>query len=382
MNSRILFVDDDENLLAGIQRKLRKVLPIDIALGGEQALVMMAEHGPYAVVVADMQMPCMNGVQFLVKATERSPDTVRMMLTGNADQKTAMDAVNQGHIFRFLTKPCDTETLVLVLQAGLRQYQLVTAERDLLESTLNGSITILTDMLAVLDPHSFALGQRLCQYMMDFSQTYPMEKVWELELTAMLAQIGCVTVPAPLLRKAREGQQLTEAEAAVLNRIPEIGYQLLCNIPRMESVANAIRYQSKNFDGTGFPADAVAGEEIPIGARLVRVLRDLLIMESNHISPLKALTKMRACAGRYDLRVLESVARAFDVELPAAESTDAAGRSVSVRELEVGQILKQDIRTADGVLLISAGMAISSVLLVKLQNWAALGHIGEQVSLA
>src|SRR5467141_3678823 len=122
MNTKILCVDDDPNILAAIQRNLRKQFSIDTAVGPQPGLAALAQQGSYAVVVADMQMPGMNGVEFLKKVQEQSPDTVRIMLTGNADQKTAMDAVNFGHVFRFLTKPCSPEELALTLTAGLTQY--------------------------------------------------------------------------------------------------------------------------------------------------------------------------------------------------------------------------------------------------------------------
>src|ERR1700691_3098843 len=136
MNDQILCVDDDANILAGFQRSLRKEHALDVALGGAAGLAMMREKGPYSVVVADMQMPGMSGIQFLQEAERLSPDSVRLMLTGNADQKTAMDAVNQGHVFRFLTKPRPAAELAGALKAGLKQYRLVTAERELLENTL------------------------------------------------------------------------------------------------------------------------------------------------------------------------------------------------------------------------------------------------------
>jgi DNA-binding NtrC family response regulator len=105
MNTEILFVDDDPEVLAGFRRSLRKEFKIDTAEGGAPALALMRGRSPYAVVVVDMRMPAMNGVEFLMELEKTAPDTIRMMLTGNADQKTARDAVNQGHIFRFLTKP-------------------------------------------------------------------------------------------------------------------------------------------------------------------------------------------------------------------------------------------------------------------------------------
>jgi len=143
MNEKILFVDDDTNLLAAMERNLRLKFHLETAASGEAGLAKMAAEGPFAVIVADMQMPGMNGVQLLSEAQKRHPDTVRLMLTGNADQLTAAEAVNIGHVFQFLTKPCPAETVGLALQAGLKQYQLITAERELLEKTLNGCVKVI-----------------------------------------------------------------------------------------------------------------------------------------------------------------------------------------------------------------------------------------------
>src|SRR6266481_5372243 len=130
MSAKILCVDDEANVLEAYQRNLRKRFSIDTALGGEAALALIGSQGPYAVIVADMQMPGMNGVEFLTLAREKAPDTVRIMLTGNADQKTAVEAVNKGQIFQFLNKPCPPEMLGTALANGVRQYSLITAERE------------------------------------------------------------------------------------------------------------------------------------------------------------------------------------------------------------------------------------------------------------
>src|ERR1051325_4018762 len=100
MNRKILCVDDEPNVLEAYPRNLRRKFAIDIACGGAAALERMAKEGPYAVVVADMQMPGMNGVEFLCQAQQRAPDTVRLMLTGHGDQKTAVEAMNRGHVFQ------------------------------------------------------------------------------------------------------------------------------------------------------------------------------------------------------------------------------------------------------------------------------------------
>ena len=83
------------------------------------------------------------------------------MLTGNADQKTAMDAVNEGHVFRFVNKPCTPEALATTLEAALGHHRPITAEREILERTLNGTTKALSDILSTLDPAAFGLGQKL-----------------------------------------------------------------------------------------------------------------------------------------------------------------------------------------------------------------------------
>lgn len=131
MTVRILCVDDDSNVLQSYRRALRKRLQIDTALSGEEALRAMDNQGPYAVVVSDMRMPGMNGVEFLKRVKVNAPDTVRMMLTGHADLRTVLEAINDGYVFRFITKPCPPDQFARVLEAGLAQYRLITAERSL-----------------------------------------------------------------------------------------------------------------------------------------------------------------------------------------------------------------------------------------------------------
>src|SRR5579862_9816129 len=102
MAEKILLVDDDSNVLSGYRRILSREFQIETALGGEPALKLVLENGPYAVVVSDMRMPGMDGIQLLSKVKSESPNTIRVMLTGNADLDTAIEAINEGAIFRFL----------------------------------------------------------------------------------------------------------------------------------------------------------------------------------------------------------------------------------------------------------------------------------------
>jgi response regulator RpfG family c-di-GMP phosphodiesterase len=379
MSIKILCVDDDSHILSAYQRNLRKQFTIDTALGGSQALAAMSNNGPYAVVVADMQMPGMNGVQFLTQAEALAPETVRIMLTGNADQKTAAEAVNEGHVFRFLTKPCSPEQLALTLQAGLKQYRLITAERELLHNTLNGSVKLLTDILSMTDPQSFGQAQTLREYMRTYLRPLKLESTWEFELAAMLSSIGLVSIPAPVLYKARSGLSLTGPEKDMLARVPETGAKLLANIPRLETVARIVRYQNKRFDGAGFPTDSVAGDEIPIASRILKVLSDLLRLEAKGIPRFKALEQMQEQRGSYDPRVLDATFACFDVYLRTASEVKGASSPISFKDLRVTHVLSADLFTEEGTLIVSSGTEITQMIMEKIRNFEELSGIREPI---
>jgi len=131
MIEKILFVDDEAPVLDGYQRLLHRDFTVNTAAGGYEGLAAIQANGPYAVVISDMRMPEMSGVEFLAQVRQKAPDSVRMLLTGYADLYAAIEAVNRGSIFRFLTKPCEKATLVDAIQSGLAQYRASAAQREL-----------------------------------------------------------------------------------------------------------------------------------------------------------------------------------------------------------------------------------------------------------
>ncbi|KHK01963.1 hybrid sensor histidine kinase/response regulator [Desulfovibrio sp. TomC] len=137
--AKILFVDDDPSVLASLRRSLGRCYDLDTALGPEEGLIALAEKGPYAVIISDLRMPGLSGVEFLRRAKVIAPDAVPLMLTGHGDLDAAMEAINEGHIFRFLTKPCPPPVLARSLDAALTQYRLAAADRELLRVTLENA---------------------------------------------------------------------------------------------------------------------------------------------------------------------------------------------------------------------------------------------------
>lgn len=122
--SKILFVDDEQYILDGIRRQLHSKYEVHIALGGKEGLSVISSKGPFQVIVADMRMPEMDGIEFLNRAKEFDPYAILMMLTGNADRQTAVDAVDRGHVFHFLTKPCRDQELIKAIDGGIDLFQL------------------------------------------------------------------------------------------------------------------------------------------------------------------------------------------------------------------------------------------------------------------
>jgi response regulator RpfG family c-di-GMP phosphodiesterase len=375
MKPKILLVDDEENVLQAYTRVLRGRFALDTALGGEAALECMATRGPFAVVVSDMRMPGMDGVEFLAWARAQHPDTVRIMLTGNADQATAMAAVNRGAIFRFLTKPCDSELLSETLDLAVRQHELITAEKALVEGTLKGAIKMLVELLSCLDPISFGRAQAIAGHAEAIAREMHMANPWVLGVASILSQIGILTLPDGVSTKIQTGSFLNSSERELANRIPEIGADLIRNIPRLEEVAEAVLYMNKNFNGTGFPINDLKEQAIPLGGRILRVVWDYERLLPKFSHPLSVLRDMETRTTWYDLKVLKAFAACLDRE--GVEEPIAAPQQIGLRDLRAGHVMTQGIETMDGLLVVPEGTIIGLAHLQKLRNFARLSGIRE-----
>lgn len=362
MSQKILLVDDDPNILQGFRRSLRKRFQFSVALGGPEGLDILEDEGPFAVVVSDMQMPEMDGIEFLRAVQKQSPDSVRMMLTGNGDQKTAMDAVNDGQIFRFLTKPCSPERLTMALEAGIEQYRLINAERELLSKTLSGSVSILTEVLSLVNPMAFGHATKIRRLVKQVCQKLPLAKPWEVEVAAMLCHVGCVTIPEATMEKWSHGGELSQEEIREFQQHPKVGYDLISKIPRLNGVAEIIAYQQKCFDGSGLPEDKKRGNEIPIGARILKLVIDAVQVISAEKSTETALGIIRDRQGEYDPQLVEILADVLGAKCLI--------RSVQIDELDEGMVLNEHVVTYGGEILIARGRDVTLAMRERLKRFS------------
>jgi response regulator RpfG family c-di-GMP phosphodiesterase len=378
MSEKVLFVDDDLNLLASCERSFRRSFQVETAASGELALQKIAEHGPFAVVISDRQMPLMDGIQFLAIVKERAPDTVRLMLTGNADLEGAIKVVNEGNIFRFLTKPCSLEILSKALEDALAQYRLVVAEKNLLNKTLSGSIKLLTDILSIVEPQSFGRAQTMRETISNITKKLKTDNDWEIPLAIMLAPISNVTIPPELLIRARAGVSLSKVEEQIVSQLPETAARLLANIPRLEGVARIVRYQHKNYDGSGTPQDSVKGEALPLGSRLLKILTDLAQLQTVKVNRLQALNEMETRLGWYDPAMLDVVREYYGVAITARDAARAS-ISILIRDLAPGMVLRSNVETKDNTLILCAGHHITDTTLEKIKNFDLVSGIKEPI---
>jgi CheY-like chemotaxis protein len=364
MNERILLVDDEPQVLEGIQRSLHKRVEVQTATNGAEGLRLIAEAGPFAVVISDMRMPGMSGTQFLSRVREQNPDIVRMILSGQADLLATIDAVNEGHIYRFLSKPCASDQLLLAIEDGLKQHRLVTAEKILLEQTLSGCVSMLIEILGMVSPAASSRASRLQRYTLSLASALQLRGQWQWGLAAFVSQIGCVALPGELLSKVEAGQALSEEERRLYESHPEVAGKLLASIPRLEDVAAIVTAQfgSMNFESEA--ADLKQWNVRDTGRLLLRTAVDFDRLIAGGMRREAAADALRASKLAIPREVIEAL-RAI-----ALASQERVVRRLKLKDLVPGMILDEDLVSPKGIRLVPAGHEVTRSLIVRLSSIA------------
>lgn len=368
MARRILFVDDELNLLQAFERQFRKQFDLWTSPGPEEALQRIASDGPFAVVVSDLRMPGMNGIEFLTQVRQVTPDTVRVMLTGDADLNAAVDAVNEGKIFQFLIKPCPLEMLTRTLEAALEQHRLITAERELLGQTLRGSVEILVEMLSLANPGAFSRAHRIRRYVRHVAEQLNLPDRWQYELAAMFSQIGSIVVPPGVLHKFYLRQALSADEERIIGTQARTARKLLAKIPRLEPIAQMVAEQR-----SAWPETAGKPENVRIGANLLKVAIDFDEHMMQDKSTGVAVAHMRSTPD-YKPEFVETFLKL------QGEEAESEIWLVSLSQLEPRMIIQEDLYAKNGVLLLSKGHEVTDSALARLDSFASLFGIVEPIS--
>ncbi len=358
----VLCVDDEPQVLGGLAVHLRRRYQLLTAGNGFEGLQLLASHPEIAVVVSDMRMPGMNGGVFLHKVRERAPDTVRILLTGQADLDSAIAAVNEGQIFRFLTKPCPMATLLASVNDAVEQHRLITSERVLLEQTLRGIVKTLTDVLALTNPVSFGRGSRIKARVTELAAALQLPDRWQVEVAAMLSQLGYIALEPETAAQVYRGGPLTKDQAQAVARVPAITEQLLSNIPRLETVRAILAgYSAPYRPPTPGEAETLV-DQVARAAHLLKVAIDFDALETQHHSAHVALQIMRERRQEYDPAVLAAIHAAV-----GPESTES-WREVKLTKLEVGMVFAEDVMMDGDTLLVARGLEVTPGMVERMRN--------------
>lgn len=361
---KILFVDDEQNILDSYRVSLRKRYTVEVALGPGEGIKAIRENGPFAVVVSDLKMPKMDGITFLKKVQEMSPDTIRIMLTGHADLQSAISAVNEGSVFRFLTKPSPIQEMVHTLDIAMKQYSLVVAERELLRGTLRGSIKILTDILSLVNPEAFGRSERVKRLALYVGQKLNLRSMLNLDLAAMLCQLGCITLTDTVLTKLFKGETLSAEEAQIYAMHPAITAGMLAHIPRMEKVSEIIQHQNDSLE---------KNPSLPVEARILKACLDYDELTQQGRDKQDAIDALRKKAGIYDRKVIDILERG------TAGDDGYVRREMELTELRQGLILDEPLFSLDKVHLVAEGTELTETALLRISNFMKAKRLPKRV---
>ncbi|MBN1173676.1 MAG: response regulator [Micromonosporaceae bacterium] len=363
---RVLFVDDQEKLLEGLSRQIRGVVDPTLMtspIAAAELLERSTNGESFAVIVSDMRMPEMDGAALLRHAKTVCPDTTRILLTGYTDINNAITAVNEGSIFRFLTKPCSTPSLHAALADAVEYHSVLRDRRELLERTLRGAVETLVETLAMAHPAAFARASRLRRLTRETAAKLGLPESWQVEVAAQLGEIGVITLPPEALEALTRGTPSNAAIARMLDDLPSIAVDLLKRIPRLEDVLDIVQAQQP----VDRP-DAARLLDASDASRLLQAIREYDALTAQGYPPENAIGVLQQ--RKHHAKHLVDALR----DVVAAEASGEI-REIDVGLLRPGLVLAADLRSNKGMLLVKHGHVLTEELLARIRNFERLGGL-------
>lgn len=275
MTDTALFVDDEEYVLNAVQRLFAES-PIRILRteSAREALELVSAQ-EIAVIVSDNLMPGMSGIELLSRVKETSPDTVKILMTAHADLPTAINAINEGEVFRFIVKPWDNELLKQTVEDAVNRYRVVQSLKKADEATLLS----LAQTIELKDPYTRGHCDRVARYALMIAEALHMGEVMQQEIKygSWLHDCGKIGIPENILNSR---DPLTEEQFALIKNHPSWGAEVARQAHLSREIVNIILYHHERYNGSGYPSGK-RGEEIPLEARILAVadVFDALITE-------------------------------------------------------------------------------------------------------
>jgi FixJ family two-component response regulator len=357
---RVLFVDDQAEVLDSLRIHVSEICEPMVAQTAEEGLEIFKEHGPFTIVVSDQALPGMNGADFLAMVIRRDPYCSTMLLTGHGAYSDAIQAVNDGHVFRLLDKPYSPQALRDAIQAGIRQRQLVESEKILLQETLVGAVNALTETLATVKPLFFGRAQRVKRLAGEMARYLNFPHVWQVETAAVFSQLASITLPEEEAENVFQRKRLVPKIEKLVRKFPEVIDHLLGNIPRLEEVREILDCLMVNEEPYRADDKTLVFQAYEI---LKAALEYDYIETEGHDSEI-ALATLKGGKKAFQPEAVEAMS-----QLLHKSKTRYLVQELSMNELEVGMRLAQDLKLETEMLVAPKGTDISRHFLQVLHNY-------------
>ncbi len=343
----ILIVDDEEGQRESLRMIFKGEHQILLAKDGEECLMLVRKEKP-SIILLDVKLPGMNGIEVLQKVKEIHPDIPIIVVSAAGSHKTVIDALKLGAV-DFISKPLDVLQVRDVVRKALFQAEceksltpspadngkngnkkrgLPTVEQ-VLESTYLNTIKTLCKVLVKKDPYTRQHSQEVTHYALLIGKElqFSKEELMVLEQAALLHDIGKIGVPDNILKKPGP---LSEGEWEMMRQHPDIGQDILQHVQVLHIEQNMVRHHHERFDGKGYPS-GLKGEEIPVYARILSIADSFHAMISDRpyrkaLPTETALQELKKCSGtQFDPGLVEIFLKAFEKEtMRGAEKGEAA----------------------------------------------------------
>lgn len=355
---RVLCVDDDARLLAGLELRLRRSFNVVTATTAADALARLDRSVPYAVVVSDMRMPNADGTRFLSAIRRVAPETTRILLTGQADVASAIAAVNEGEIFRFLLKPIEAPQLIAVIEEGVARHRAILAQQTVTEDVLRGAVDLILASMTSLAPMLSAQCARVRALVAELAASAAPKQAWIPELATVLIHLSLARVDADVSQRWRARLPLSVEEIKRVDAALHETVALLRHIPQSEPLIDAIGTIAPRHDGRAWGTP-------PLGASAaIRIMHLVLQFDASlqrGIRSSDTIAALRESATPDDLPLIALLATAPS-KLDPGTTRGPLGR------VQPGRRITHDVRLPNGILFLPKGHDVTVNTLAMIEE--------------
>jgi CheY-like chemotaxis protein len=371
--NRVLVVDDEESIAKIVSKSLRKKYIASAASSGEEALSILDSGVEFSVILSDHDMPGMTGVELLEKVHSDYPSMVRIMLTGMSQIQIAIDAINTGEVFRFLTKPASLENITRAVDEAVKQYNLQRIEKDLIENTLQESIEVIVDILKLVDQKLFNRSTNIYSHVRLFCSNLHLDNAWKYRIAALLSQIGCIgSNDNSTKRTIKIFSDVTEGDHNVWNKQAIFGGELIARIKRLELVGRIIQHQYDDEIPTSFKVNSDE-ESVRVGSHMLKTATYYERMMESGNNNKKTIEEMRKQSSVFSQVLIDIL------EQSGKEEKEEKGFVIDIAELEIDMILAKDIHTDRGLLVAKRGTALTQNMIGRMHAFRRMHGISKPI---